>query len=220
MNGGLGDGLNGQGILRLLMFQEKLCPPAGRADELEYWEEFVQSHFSPFGVLRQQLFSKKNQTQKAFQVQFASLARFYHAHFASGVREMRMEPIGCTETQLPNGGRNVFSSKTYITYVYDNDIRVITDGSIQCNFDRGNRIEYLSIDTKAWTEYVPRPSPDSPDQKQSPKMSKNPKKPQQKMMQAAPVTLPPSGIGEMGVPPYIVKFLEVRSTSPFPLASH
>lgn len=212
MNEGMGNGLNGQGILRLLMFQEQLCPPPDKVSELDYWEDFVRNHFSPFGVLRQQLINQRTGTQKFFQIQFASLARFYHAHFTSGVREMRMEPIGCTETKLPHGGCNVYSPKTYITYGYDNDIRVITEGSIQCNFDIANRIEHLSINTKAWTEYIPRglwPSPDSPDQKQSPKMSKNAKKLQK--TPALPSAAPSSCISDMGVPEYIVRFLEVSS---------
>lgn len=213
MNEGIGSGLNGQGILRLLMFQEQLCPSPERSSDLEYWEEFVRNHFSPFGVLRQQLHSEKTGNSKVFQIQFASLARFYHAHFTCGVKEMRMEPIGCTETKLPHGGCNVYSTKTYITYIYDNDIRVITDGWIQCNFDITNRIEHLSINTKGWTEYIPRglwPSPDSPDQKQSPKTSKIAKKPQKQPVLSA---APSSGISEMGVPMHIVGFLEVSFNS-------
>lgn len=212
MNEGMSTGLNGQGILRLLMFQEQLCPPPDKVHDLDYWETFVQSHFSPFGVLRQQLFNPKSGNDKSYQVQYASIARFYHAHFASGVREMRMEPVGCTETKLPHGGCNVYSPRTYVTYIYDNDIRVITEGSIQCNFDMANRIEHLSINTKAWTEYLPRilcASPESPDQKQSPKMSKNSKRPQQKTS-ATPSALPSPSIGDMGVPAHIVQFLEVR----------
>lgn len=204
----------GQGILRLLRFQEQLCPPnqhdKDRITDLEYWDEFVRNHFSPFGSLRQQLMNQKTGASKAFQIQFASLARFYHAHFTSGVKELRMDPIGCTETKLPHGGCNVYSPKTYITYVYDNDIRVITEGWIQCNFDITNRIEHLSVMTKAWQEYIPRslcPSPDSPDQKQSPKMGKNAKKPQK--LQPVPTAAPSSCIGDMGVPAYIVQFLEV-----------
>jgi hypothetical protein len=210
MNEGLGNGLTGQGILRLLMFQDQLCPLPERVCELEYWEDFVRIHFSPFGVLRQQLHNQKTGESKAFQIQFVSLARFYHAHFTSGVKEMRMEPSNCTETKLPHGGCNVYSPKTSITYLYDNDIRVITDGWIQCNFDATNRIEHLSINTRGWTEYIPRglwPSPDSPDQKQSPKMSKNAKKPQKP--QPVLSVAPPSGISDNGVPKNIVQFLEV-----------
>jgi hypothetical protein len=219
MNDGMASTPNGQAILRFLMFQDKLCPPLEEAQKLGYWEDFVQTQFSPYGVLRQQLFNPKNGSDKAYQVQYASLARFYHAHFASGVREMRMETLGCTETKLPHGGWNVSSFKAYVTYVYDNDIRVITEGNIQCNLDMANRIENLSIHTKGWTEYLPRGLwrvPDSPDQK-SPKMSKNLKRPQAKI----PVTpsVPFSYVGDMGVPAYIVQFLEVCSTL-LPLLEH
>lgn len=211
MNDGIPVGGNGQTILRFLMFQEKLCPALEDAQRLGYWEDFVQAHFSPYGVLRQQLFTPKTRSDKAYQVQYASLARFYHAHFASGVREMRMETLRCTETKLPNNGWNFSSFKAHVTYIYDNDIRVTTEGSIQCNFDLANRIEHLDIKTRGWSEYVPRSLwrvPDSPDQKQSPKMSKNLKRPQQKAP-VAPSGPPASCIGDWGVPEYVVQFLEV-----------
>lgn len=123
---------------------------------------------------------------------------------------MRLEPSRCTETKLPHGGCNVYSPKTSVTYVYDNDIRVVTDGWIQCNFDITNRIEHLSINTNGWAEYIPRglwPSPESPDQKQSPKMSKSAKKPQKP--QSVLSVAPSSGISDYGVPEYLVRFLEV-----------
>lgn len=207
------DMMGGQCILQLIMYQDNLANPE-RPNDLDYWEQLIGRYFSPFGSLRQQFFSNKSGGDKSFQLQYPSLARYYHSYFASGVKQIFLQSYDHNQNKLPNGGVHIWSSNASLTYVFGNDIRVTTTGQLRVLFDEVQKIEHLNITSAGWQEYIPRNAlilPPSPEVKQSPKITnKNVKRTQGKAAgpSAMPI-IPSSGVGEWGVPQHISQFLEV-----------
>ena len=207
------DVIGGQCILRLIMYQDMLANPE-RAHDLDYWEQLMTQYFSPFGSLRQQFYSNKSGGDKSFQLQFPSLARYYHSYFVAGVRQILLQSFEHSQTKTGNGGVHITSNNASLTYVFDNDLRVTTNGQLRVLFNDLSQIEHLNISCSGWQEYIPRTAllqTSSPDIKQSPKITnKNVKRTQGKVN--GPTTgpvIPTSGVGEWGVPQHISQFLEV-----------
>ena len=125
-----------------------------------------------------------------------------------------MSSADCKETDLGNGCHYVESNHSTFTYIFQNGVRVTTNGTVQVSFDGLNKIENLSINTIGWSEYIPRhilQPPESPDQKQDLKINKNLKRSQTKVAPStAPLSVPNSSVAEYGLPPYMVQFLEVN----------
>jgi hypothetical protein len=206
------ENFTGQCILQLLLYQDQLANP-DRPNDLAYWEETIQKYFSPFGSIRQQLYNNKQGNDKSFQLQYPSLARFYYSHFTSGIKQILMQSFDHNQSKLPNGGIHIWSNRASLTYVFHNDLRVTTQGSLKVSFDEMQKIEHLFIATSGWTEYIPRHAlqPASPEQNKSPKLNKNAKKNQQKapMPTSSSPVIPASVVNDFGLPPHIVQFLEV-----------
>ncbi len=204
--------LVGHSILQLIMFQDSLASPE-RPNDLSYWEEIIRKYFASYGSLKQQFFNSKTQSDKYYQLQFPSLARFYHAHFGSGIRQILLQSYDHVQSRTAIGGTCVNSSSASLTYVFNNDIRVTTQGALLVMFDESNKIVRFDLSTHGWQEYIPRSillNPPSPDQKQSPKMNKNIKKVQQQAKQPNPRSdIPTAGISDFGVPTRLIGFLEV-----------
>lgn len=210
--------INGQCILQLILFQDSLACPQ-RPQEIDSWHECIAKYFSPFAQMKMQLFNSVTASDKAFLLQYASLARFYHAHFIGGIKQILLSSYDHNQKKQPTGETIVQSTSASLTYVFNNDIRVSTSGSLLVLFDEFNKIVRFDIMTNGWQEYIPRPmataamqASRSPTQnsKQSPKMNKNVKKLQQQGQNDPPLVAPSSGVNEWGITPHIQQFLEVR----------
>ena len=203
--------LFGHSILQLIMFQDSLENPE-RPNDLSYWEEIIRKYFAAYGSLKQQYSNPKTKSDKTFQLQYPSLARFYHAHFSGGIQQILLQSYDHIQSRTAIG-TCVNSSRASLTYVFNNDIRVTTQGALIVLFDDSNKIVRLDLSAGDWEEYIPRRmllnSP-SPDQKQSPKVNKNIKKVQQQGKQSDPgPSIPTAGISDFGVPARLLGFLEV-----------
>ena len=134
--------------------------------------------------------------------------------FACGVKQILLQSYDHNENKLPTGGVHIFSSNASLTYVFHNDTRVTTVGQLRVTFDDMQKIEHLNILTTGWQEYIPRSAllqAQSPEVKQSPKLTnKNIKRTQGKAAEIIhrPI-IPPSGVGEFGIPNHVFQFLEV-----------
>ncbi|KAK5086406.1 hypothetical protein LTS08_004285 [Lithohypha guttulata] len=197
---------SGQCILQLLSYYDSLACPQ-RPYDLDYWQEVMAKYYSPLGSVRQQLYNAKTHSDKSFQLRYPSLARFYHSHFRHGIKKIFMQSFEHSQGALPNGGFHVWSKKLYVTYEYDDGVRIMTHGELNVNFDEMQKIEHLHVAVKGWTEFVPRAmlEPQSPEQsRQSPKLSKKnlPKAQPRPMLRRSPVN-------EWGVPPNMLQFLEI-----------
>jgi hypothetical protein len=208
--------LIGHSILQLIMFQDSLASPE-QPNDLSYWEALIRKYFSVFGCLKQQYFNSRNQSDKSYQLLFPSLARFFLTHFSTGIKQILLQSYDHTQSRTANGNTCVKSESASLTYVFHNDIRVTTQGQLFVVFDESNKILRFDLSTHQWQEYIPKSillNPPSPDQKQSPKMNKNLKKVQGQGKPSSPgLNIPSSGIGDYGVPPRIVSFLEVSHKS-------
>ena len=203
--------LDGQCVLQLIMFQDSLASPA-RPTDLEYWDDTIRKYFSPISVLKQVLLNNRNLESKTYALQFWSLARFYHAHFVSGVKQILLQSYDHVQNRRQTGETQVTSNSASLTYIFNNDIRVTTQGSLNVLFDVESKIIRLDVAISNWQEYIPRNILDSPppEQKQSPKINKNLKKAQQQKANAGSMqNIPTAGVTEYGVPRHIVQFLEV-----------
>jgi hypothetical protein len=205
------DGLNGRHILQLIMFQDALAAP-DRPNDLYFWEVIVAKFFASFGSLKQQFINTRTGTDKSFQLQFPSLARYFHAHFGAGIKQILLQSYKHVQSRYPNGSTAVSSEDASLTHVYHNDIRITVSGQLSVLFDESNKIVRFDLSATGWQEYVPKTlllQAQSPDQKQSPKMNKNLKKVQQQGKSAPELNIPSSGVGEFGVPSRLIGFLEV-----------
>ena len=208
---------NGHCILALINFQDALACPE-KPQDLEWWHEVIFKYFSPIAQMKMQLFNFKTTTDKAFLLQFASLARFYHAHFVSGIKQILLSSYDHSQRKHPTGETMVTSKTASLTYVFNNDIRVSTSGNLLVLFDEFNKVIRFDIMTSGWQEYIPRPMASaamqasrSPQQnsKQSPKMNKNVKKLQQQNQPEPMLQAPSSGVNDWGITSHIQQFLEV-----------
>jgi hypothetical protein len=205
------DSMSGAHILQLIMFQDALAAPE-RPNDLYFWEVIVTKYFASFGSLKQQFVNTRTGIDKSFQLQFPSLARYFHAHFGAGIKQILLQSYKHVSNRIPHGGTFVNSEDASLTHVYQNDIRITVSGQLSVLFDESNKIVRFDLSATGWQEYVPKTlllQAQSPDQKQSPKMNKNLKKVQQQGKSGPEWNIPSSGVGEFGVPNRLIGFLEV-----------
>jgi hypothetical protein len=211
---------NGQCVLQLILFQDSLACPQKPTD-MDWWNEQIAKYFSPLAQMKIQLCNAAGTADKAYLLQVASIARYYHSHFVCGVKQILLSSYDHKQTKQSNGETIVQSTTASLTYVFHNDIRVSTNGSLLVLFDEFSKIQRLDIMTSSWQEYIPRNlasnalnaarSPQQ-NQKQSPKMNKNIKKLQQQNQPEPVVEVPSSGVKDWGIPNNVLQFLEVILT--------
>lgn len=98
---------------------------AKQRDDLQYWLIFVDRFFSPKGVLRHSVWLVDETSNKQYEITFPALARYFHTHFESGIKNMQMVMERGTEKELPNNGHYIESSKSSFVYWFDNGSQVI-----------------------------------------------------------------------------------------------
>ncbi|KAL2872779.1 LIM domain-binding protein [Aspergillus lucknowensis] len=209
----------GQSIISLGNFAEQLSSfvSRGEANDLLYWQTFVDKFYSPTGVLRQGVYNPQAGS-KQFEIATPALARYYNTQFTSGIRQIQMLIEGPRERESPNGGGGhiVECPRASFIYWFTNDAQLFATGTLRAHFDFQNKIEMLDIVVMNHTEYLPRSqlqALEMAEQKQSPKVSKNMgKRAQQKQPQQPAFTLPESMVTSNGVPTPVMSFLEVAET--------
>lgn len=93
-------------------------------DDLTYWLTFVDRFFSPKGVLRHSLWIVDENSNKQYEITFPALARYFHTHFESGIKNMQMIMERGSEMELPNSGHYIVSQKSSFIYWFDNGSQV------------------------------------------------------------------------------------------------
>jgi hypothetical protein len=97
---------------------------AKQRDDLCYWLTFVDQFFSPKGVLRHSVWIVDENSNKQYEITFPALARYFHTHFESGVKNMQMIMEKGSEKELPNNGHYIESQKASFVYWFDNGTQV------------------------------------------------------------------------------------------------
>lgn len=93
-------------------------------DDLLYWLNFVDRFFSPRGVLRHSVWIVDEHSNKQYEITFPALARYFHTHFESGIKNMQMIMERGSEKELPNNGHYIESQKSSFVYWFDNGSQV------------------------------------------------------------------------------------------------
>lgn len=98
-------------------------------DDLSYWQGFVAQFFAERGVFRLNLFIYPNNeanaeeqgTSKQYEITQPALARYFHTHFTSGIRNMQLTfEKGTIDRPLPNNCHFIENPKASLIYWYDN----------------------------------------------------------------------------------------------------
>jgi hypothetical protein len=93
-------------------------------DDLNYWLNFRDRFFSPKGVLRHSVWIVEENSNKQYEITFPALARYFHTHFESGIKNMQMIMEKGSEKELPNNGHYIESQKSSFVYWFDNGSQV------------------------------------------------------------------------------------------------
>ncbi|PBP23747.1 Topoisomerase II-associated protein PAT1 [Diplocarpon rosae] len=196
-------------------------------EDLAYWSNFVERFFSTKGVLRHSVWLVDETSNKQYEITFPALARYFHTHFESGIRNMQMVMERGTEKDLGNG-HYVESPKSSFVYWFDNGSQLVANGTLKAHFDVEQKIELLEFITSNHEEYIPRNQVlnaarpmhewgkewhkvNSPlDGKQSPEMNKKKAKTMKSPPQPPPeFDIPESKVkSSMGITPAVFRYLE------------
>ena len=96
-------------------------------DDLNYWLTFVDRFFSPRGVFRHSVWIVDETSNKQYEITFPALARYFHTHFESGIKNIQMIMEKGSEKELPNNGHYIESQKSSFVYWFDNGSHVSFD---------------------------------------------------------------------------------------------
>ncbi|EMR68649.1 putative topoisomerase ii-associated protein pat1 protein [Eutypa lata UCREL1] len=168
-------------------------------------------------------------TSKQYEIAQPALARYFHTHFTSGMRNMQLTfDKGTVDKSLSNGSHFIENPKASLIYWYDNS-HVVANGSLRASFDPEQKIELLEFHTESHDEYISRKmvieralpahnwvkdwhKVNSQDTKLSPEISKKGKSKVLKSPQNPPpdLDLPDSAVKhKMGITEAVFQFLEI-----------
>ncbi len=140
-----GEKIKGQCLMKLMLFSDHLsnfgvsskplssymangaqrlaAQGAKQRDDLNYWLNFVDRFFSPKGVLRHSVWLVDETSNKQYEITFPALARYFHTHFESGIKNMQMIMERGSEKELATG-HYIESQKSSFVYWFDNGAQV------------------------------------------------------------------------------------------------
>ncbi|KAF3344013.1 PTAB protein [Verticillium dahliae] len=230
------EAMKGHCLLKLMQFSEHLSgfPGSRGKDDLSYWNMFVNQFFSTKGVFRHSVHitDHEDPSDKQYEISYPALARYFHTHFDSGVKNMQLiMEKGTTDRPLPGDGHWIENTKSSLVYWFDNGSHLVATGTVRAHFDHEQKIELFEFVTSGHEEYISRKSViesakpahnwvkewhkvNSQDSKTSPEMSKKGKARPLKSPQNPPpealVDLPESSVKRgMGVTEEVFQFLEI-----------
>ena len=90
-------------------------------EDLDYWLVFVDQFFSQKGVLRHSVWivDDRETSNKQYEITFPALARYFHTHFESGIKNIQMIVEKGSEKELPHNGHYIESQKSSFVYWFD-----------------------------------------------------------------------------------------------------
>lgn len=103
-------------------FHANLTQGSKAKDDLSYWNGFVNRFFSPHGVFRHTLHisDAEDTTDKQYEIAYPAIARYFHTHFGSGVRNMQLiMDKGIVDRPLPGDCHCIENSKASLVYWFE-----------------------------------------------------------------------------------------------------
>ncbi|KAF1991414.1 hypothetical protein K402DRAFT_400156 [Aulographum hederae CBS 113979] len=214
---------NGATIMKLLQFANhlggfRLGPEA--PNSMKHWQQFTGAHFSDTGSIDYTCKAMTDDSVKRFEICNASLARYFFSHFEGGVEHIQIMIDGASEKEFPNGMHCVEASRARFFYWYKNKTQIVSSGKMTVVYNQNDLIDRLEFKTESCEQFVPRQvieekAQASPNQKQSPRMTKTGKqRPQPKPAtpSIALSELPAAPITDWGVASSVQSFLEINET--------
>lgn len=104
--------------------QRQAAQATKQRDDLGYWSRFVDQFFSTKGVLRHGVWVDSDKENKQYEIPYHALARYFHTHFESGIKNMQMIMERGSERELPNNGHYIESQKSSFVYWFDSGAQV------------------------------------------------------------------------------------------------
>ncbi|EQK98185.1 Topoisomerase II-associated protein PAT1 [Ophiocordyceps sinensis CO18] len=208
-------------------------PGARGKDDLSYWNMFVGRFFSANGVFRHSLHfgDGEDTTNKQYEIAYPAIARYFHTHYASGVKSMQLIlDRGMTDRPLAADSHCMENARASFVYWFETGSHLVATGTLRAHFDTELKFELLEFFTTGHEEYISRKQvidaakpahmwfkewhkANAQDGKQSPEMSKKSKAKQLKSPQTQPpevlVDLPDSAVNSKGVTEAVHQFLEI-----------
>lgn len=229
------EGMKGQCLLKFMQFSEHLSafPGSKGKDDLSYWNAFVARYFSPIGVFRTSLHisDAEDTTDKQYEIGYPALARYFHTHFSSGVRNMQLiMDKGVTDRQLSSDCHCIENGRASLLYWFETGSHLVATGTLRAQFDADQRMELFEFLMTDHEEFISRKrvidaakpahnwfkewrKANVQDVKQSPEMSKKSKGKQLKLPQTQPpevlMDLPDSAVNSKGLTEAVHQFLEI-----------
>lgn len=227
--------LKGACLLKLMLFSENLSGPPGPKgkDDLGYWTDFVQQFFSQRGIFRHTMIIRDGEDQgqeKQYEIAYPALARYFHTHFDSGVKNMHLiMDRGTTDRSLPNDCHFIENTKASMVYWFEGGSHLVANGVVRAQFNNEQKFELFEFTAHSHEEYISRRlviqaarpahnwvkawhNLNTQDTKQSPEMSKKGKQRPVKAPTGPPpdLDLPDSAVkSDMGVTEAVFQFLEI-----------
>lgn len=230
--------MKGHCLLKLMQFSEHLSnfPGTNGKDDVHYWQSFVDRFFSAKGVFRLSLqvagSDPSNEEQgldKQYEIVQPALARYFHTHFQSGIRQIQLTfAKGTSDRQLSNNCHFLENPQASLIYWFENS-HVVATGHLKALFDTEQKLDILEFNTHGHEEYVSRKMVinaarpthmwakewkkiNGQDANTSPEMSKKGKAKSMKSPPNPPpdFTIPYSAVkGNMGITEPVFQFLEI-----------
>ncbi|CAG8472293.1 10298_t:CDS:2 [Funneliformis caledonium] len=166
------NGINGRGILRVLLFSEYLnCENAQKNKDISHWKLMVSNFFSEDGVIIYGLWDRLSGANRVFEIPNPVISRFFQVNYESGVTSIQLTLNNLKESLGPpinSYATNItVDAKASMIYNYEDGSRVVASGKLKVRLS-SNLSNSLSIDcfefiTEKHMEFVPRHQPTSPD---------------------------------------------------------
>ncbi|RUS17400.1 LIM-domain binding protein-domain-containing protein, partial [Endogone sp. FLAS-F59071] len=145
----------GQGVLRLLQYNEQL-PKGAQAADINFWRKFIADFYSENGVMKYELVDPIKSQKRNFELTTALLPRFYQINFDSGVQSIQMTIEDSKDYLLSTGAPIVECGLASLYYHFRNGCLVVARGRLRVTFSPAFKIDTWEFWTAAHTEYIPR----------------------------------------------------------------
>lgn len=91
----------------------------------------MNTFFAPESVFRHALLNDEEPNDRTYEIAFPAIARYFHTHFSSGVRNMQLIlDKGTTDRALAHDGYFIENSKASFVYWFETGSHVSVVGSI------------------------------------------------------------------------------------------
>lgn len=197
------------------------------SNNIQRWQSFVDRFFNETGAFIHCAYNQASQSTKQWEIVYAALPRYFYTLFNNtDVTNLQITLDGAAEKASPPELK-VTCDRAKFIYTYQNQCQVVYTGKLTAFWSGSDKMEWLQFEGESHQQYIPRsalealfhqPSPNQMNPNQSPRMNKNTKQKLQQQRAVEPPEpylpisrLPMAGVGDFGLPPILINYLEVSA---------